>query len=546
MKMRIMLLNAPWYDPDEPSKWGVRGGSRWPHFQKRQGNGELPRYVPFPFFMATAAAVIRNNGYETQIIDAVAEDINLDETFKRIDDFKPDLIFAESSTPSLTWDLKIFAEIKTRLPQVYLVSGGSQGVSMIPEIMEEKGLPDFWLGGEFDHSLLKLIKALESGGELKSVPGLICKGINNPPAVVENVQELPSPLYSDLPVHNYSDPVCGLPAPVAQIWLSRGCPYKCTFCVWPQVVFGNNKYRTRDLNAALDDIEYLIHERGCESFYFDDDTTNVGPNRMIELAEGIKARGLDKYPWSMMARADCMNDKALEALKDAGLYSIKYGVESISEALVDSCEKGTNLKKFKRAIEYTKELGIKLHLTFMFGIPEETEETIDETLAFAMEIAPESAQFSLCTPFPGTKFYRQCEENGWLTTSDWSHFLGSDEAVVSTPWLCAERLQFKYEEAQQIWHEFNLTRLREKQENLLINLQDIVKCGKEWTLLGERDFADFIWQNKNELLKNFKDGASPSEEITPVIVSKHNEEKIYRRLKRSQNNLAEKCIRLFN
>ncbi|MCM8539830.1 MAG: radical SAM protein [Lentisphaeraceae bacterium] len=544
--MRVLLLNAPWYDELDSQKWGVRAGSRWPHFQKRTEAGGLPRYIPFPFFMATAAAVLREAGYETKIIDAVAQDIKLDKTYSLVEDFKPDLIFAESSTPSLSWDIEIFKELKRRIPGLILVSGGSQGVSLVPEIMSEKGVPDFWLGGEFDHSLLDLVKALESGSPVNSVPGLITEGVNNPPAVVEDVLSLPSALYSDLPVENYSDPVCGLPSPVAQIWLSRGCPYKCTFCVWPQVVFGNNKYRTRKLEDALDDIEYLIHERGCESFYFDDDTTNVGPNRMIELAEGIKARGLDKYPWSMMARADCMNDKALEALKDAGIYSIKYGVESIAEALVDSCEKGTNLKKFKRAIEYTKELGIKLHLTFMFGIPEETEETIDETLAFAMEIAPESAQFSLCTPFPGTKFYKQCEENGWLTTNDWSHFLGSDEAVVSTPWLSAERLQVKYQEAQNKWHEYNLTRLREKQDALLINLQQLVQDGKNWTLLGERDFAEFIWDGNQSLVNNFKKDVEPGEEATPVIISKHNEEKIFRRLKRTEIVLADKCIRLFN
>lgn len=544
--MKILLLNAPWYDESDPQKWGVRAGSRWPHFQKRSSDGSLPRYIPFPFFMATAAAVIRQAGYETKIIDAVAEDIKLNETFSQISAFNPDIIFAESSTPSLSWDLEIFKQIKAANPKVILVSGGSQGVSMVPEFMKKNSLPDYWLGGEFDLSLLKLIQVLESHGELQSVPGLICSEVNNPPAIVEDVQKLPSPLYGDLPVQNYSDPVCGLPAPVAQVWLSRGCPYKCTFCVWPQVVFGNNKYRTRNLDQALDDIEYLIHQRGCESFYFDDDTTNVGPNRMIELAENIKKRGLDKYPWSMMARADCMNDKALEALKDAGLYSIKYGVESISEALVDSCEKGTNLKKFRRAIEYTKELGIKLHLTFMFGIPEETEETIDETLAFAMEIAPESAQFSLCTPFPGTKFYRQCEENGWLTTNDWSHFLGSDEAVVSTPWLSAERLQAKYEEARSKWHEFNLQRLREKQDGLLINLQDHVSRGKKWTLLGERDFAEFIWERDDSIAKNFSETGDLSEEITPVIVSRHDEEKIYRKLRRSKKNFSDQCIRLFN
>ena len=544
--MKILLLNAPWYDDSDPQKWGVRAGSRWPHFQKRTSDGELPRYIPFPFFMATAAAVIRNAGYETKIIDSVAGDIKLEETYKLISEFNPDLIFAESSTPSLSWDLEIFKKLKSLNPELILVSGGSQGVSMVPDFMKTHSLPDYWLGGEFDLSLLELIKAIESKSDLTSVPGLISNEVNNPPAIVEDVQKLPSPLYGDLPVQNYSDPVCGLPAPVAQIWLSRGCPYKCTFCVWPQVVFGNNKYRTRTLEKALDDIEYLIHERGCESFYFDDDTTNVGPNRMIELAEGIKKRGLDKYPWSMMARADCMNDKALEALKDAGLYSIKYGVESIAEALVDSCEKGTNLKKFRRAIEYTKELGIKLHLTFMFGIPEETEETIDETLAFAMDIAPESAQFSLCTPFPGTKFYKQCEDNGWLTTNDWSHFLGSDEAVVSTPWLSAERLQAKYEEAQNKWHDFNLQRLHEKQEGLLINLQEIVSQGKKWTLLGERDFAEFIWQREDQLTKNFTENADFKEDITPVIVSRHNEEKIYRKLRRSKEEIPDQCIRLFN
>ena len=544
--MKVLLLNAPWYDENDPQKWGVRAGSRWPHFQKRTEAGGLPRYIPFPFFMATSAAVLRQAGYETKIIDAVAEDINLDETYERIADFLPDLVFAESSTPSLNWDLDVFREIKKRHPEVVLVSGGSQGVSMVPDLMKKNGVPDYWLGGEFDLTLLDLVKSLESNQELSKISGLISSGINNPPAIVEDVQKLPSPLYGDLPVQNYSDPVCGLPAPVAQIWLSRGCPYKCTFCVWPQVVFGNNQYRTRDLEQALDDIEYLIHERGCESFYFDDDTTNVGPNRMVALAEGIKKRGLDKYPWSMMARADCMNDKALEALKDAGLYSIKYGVESISEALVDSCEKGTNLKKFRRAIEYTRELGIKLHLTFMFGIPEETEETIDETLAFAMEIAPDSAQFSLCTPFPGTKFYKQCEDNGWLTTSDWSHFLGSDEAVVSTPWLSAERLQAKYEEAQKTWHNFNLQRLREKQDALLINLQQIVNDGKKWTLLGEREFADFIWQGKEQVLSSFEDAANIGGEVTPVIISKHNEEKIFRRLLRTKGVQAEECIRLFN
>ncbi|MCM8534401.1 MAG: radical SAM protein [Lentisphaeraceae bacterium] len=544
--MKVLLFNSSWYDANDSMKWGVRAGSRWPHMQQRAATAELPRYIPFPFFMATAAAVLRQTGYEVKILDAIAEDMNLEESYEIITDFNPDVIFSESSTPSLNWDKQVFATLHEKFPEAIIVSGGSQGVSMVPEIMQGSAIPHYWLGGEFDLSLLQLVEALEGKGELEKVPGLITREFTNPPAVVENVLELPSPLYEDLPVKSYSDPVCGLPAPVAQVWLSRGCPYKCTFCVWPQVVFGNNKYRTRSIDDALDDIEKLINVHGCESFYFDDDTTNVGPKRMIELAEGIKARGLDKYPWSMMARADCMNDAALEALKSAGLYSIKYGVESIAESLVDSCEKGTNLKKFRRAIEYTRELGIKLHLTFMFGIPEETEETIQETLDFAMDIAPESAQFSLCTPFPGTKFYKQCEDNGWLITKDWGRFLGSDEAVVSTPWLSADQLQKSYLEAKEKWRQFNLERLSKKRSALLTELKTKVEDeNMKWTLLGDRDFAQFIWQESpSSVLEKFTEDNS-QENTQKVIVSLHDEEKIFRKLQRESALEKDEIIRLF-
>ena len=537
--MKLALFNSPWYKETEALKWGVRAGSRWPHMQERPEEGRLPRYIPFPFFLANAAAIAQNAGYEVLLLDAVAEDLSIEASLERLEAFQPDIIFSESSTPSLNWDLTVFRKLRDLFPEAKLVSGGSQGTSMVPEFMRENLLPDYWLGGEYDFSFLELVKALENNQSLVAVPGLIDgKEISNPPAVIANVKEIPLPLYDQLPVQNYSDPVCGLPAPVAQIWHSRGCPYKCTFCVWPQVVFGNNKYRSRDLETTLDNIELLINEHGCESFYFDDDTTNVGPKRMLALAAGVKARGLDKYPWSMMARADCMNDEVLYALKDAGLYSVKYGVESIAESLVDSCEKGTDLKKLHRSIELTQELGIKLHLTFMFGIIGETVETIQETMDFAMNTAPDSAQFSLCTPFPGTKFYRQCEENGWLTTDNWEHFLGSDEAVVSTPLLSAETLESKYREAQGIWRDFNLKRLAEKQAKLKDSLSQMIGAGKTWSFLGDESFADF-------LLKDQKFSASrvESDGDVLVIISRHDEEKIYRRLLR--DGCKKELLKLF-
>jgi len=541
--MKIALFNSPWYDDSQPLAWGVRAGSRWPHMQERPAPGQLPRYIPFPFFLATAARILQNAGHEVLLVDGVASDLRLETCLDKIQSFGPRLVFCEAATPSLPWDLEVMKKLRQLLPSAVLAAGGSQGVSMVPDIMDQHGLPDFWLGGEYDFAVQQLVDALEGRRPFSKVDGLVGAGVNNRPAVVEDVKSLPSPLYEVLPVRNYSDPVCGLPSPVAQAWLSRGCPYKCTFCVWPQVVFGNSRYRTRDPHQALDDIERLIRDHGCESFYFDDDTANIGPARMIELAAAIKSRGLDKYPWSMMARADCMTEAVLDALHDAGMYSVKYGVESLNETLVDTCEKGTDIKKFHRTIEHTKKLGIKLHLTFMFGIPHETAETVQETLDYAMSVAPDSAQFSLCTPFPGTKFYRQCEENGWLITKDWSRFLGSDEAVVETPWLKAAELTRLYHQARDTWHKYNLERLEAKRAALLRELQNRCPPGSTWEHLGDPDFASFIAERDPELAsRQVQEGQGAK---LSVIISHHDEEKIYRRLLRADDPRAKSCLKLF-
>ena len=94
--MKVLLFNSPWYDSEDPMKWGVRGGSRWPHFQERPSIDKLPRYVPFPFFLATSAAVLRRAGHDVKIIDAIASDFKLEQSLAMVEVFKPQVIFSES------------------------------------------------------------------------------------------------------------------------------------------------------------------------------------------------------------------------------------------------------------------------------------------------------------------------------------------------------------------------------------------------------------------------------------------------------------------
>jgi anaerobic magnesium-protoporphyrin IX monomethyl ester cyclase len=130
--MRVGLVNMPWYGKDHPGEWGVRAGSRWPHFQPLPVGAAHPRYVPFPFLMAIASSSIVRLGHEVLLLDAVAEGITVEDMKARLKAFGPELIFAETSTPSLAHDLRLLHLIRDAMPGVRLVCGGTHPVSLVP------------------------------------------------------------------------------------------------------------------------------------------------------------------------------------------------------------------------------------------------------------------------------------------------------------------------------------------------------------------------------------------------------------------------------
>jgi biotin synthase-like enzyme len=544
------LVNPPWTSASDPALWGVRGGSRWPHFQRRAAPGELPRYVPFPFFLASAASVAASNGHEVLPLDSVASNLSAEDTIARVKDFAPELVFAEVSAPSLANDMAFLRALRDAVPGVKTACGGTFPAKEASRVMMANGFPDFWIAGEYDNAVSALASAAVGKMPFSEVPGLLLWG--NPGtdirlASVDDLDSLPQPPYSMLPMQNYSDPVCGLPSPGAQTWISRGCPFKCSFCVWPQVIYGGRKHRTRSIDKALDEVETLINQYGSESFYFDDDTTNIGERRMLELAEKIKARGLAKYPWSMMARADCMSPLMIEKLAGAGLYSIKYGVESISPMLINACEKGSNPVRMMSAIRKTKEAGVKIHLTFTFGIPGETLDTIRETMDFALDTAPESAQFSVCVPFPGTEFHSECARKGWLITEDWTRYLGGGEDfVVETPSLSAENLKKGFNEAVGRWRKFTAARTMRRKAALAEKIARRASAGQKWTCYGETEFADFIFKSAHseEILSAMSE--TPEGCDFCVVASCHDEEKIFRQLLRDGLFKRENILKFYN
>jgi radical SAM superfamily enzyme YgiQ (UPF0313 family) len=130
----------------------------------------------------------------------------------------------------------------------------------------------------------------------------------------------------------------------------------------------------------------------------------------------------------------------LEAMKAANCGYILFGVESGSPKMLKKMKKGITLDKVREAFRLTKEVGIKTQAFFLFGMPGETQETIQETIEFAKELNASSTQFAVAIPHPGTALYQECKTNGWLTSENWADYT-SEECVIETPWLTAREVE---------------------------------------------------------------------------------------------------------
>ena len=492
-KLRVLLANMPW---EKEGCWGVRAGSRWPHIKdKSEGN-----YLPFPFFLAYAGSLLKENGAKVKLIDALALEMPEGEFLCKVDEFQPDLLVAEVSTVSLEDDLKLLKKLPKEISTV--ICGPDINIRT-PEFLRQHKFIDYVLAGEYEHTLLDLVQHLSRDKDLKKVPGLIYREkeeikVNDCRPLI-NLDSLPWPLREGLPMEKYWDLPGNIPFPSVQMLASRGCPFRCIFCLWPQVMYQGNHYRARDPIRVADEMEYLVKIIGVKSVYFDDDTWNIGRERILEFCNELRRRNLQNFPWAIMARPDLMDEKLLENLKTSGLWAVKYGVESGVQELVDNANKNMDLKKSKKMIEFTKDLGIKVHLTFTFGLPGETKETIERTIDYALKLNPDSVQFSIVTPFPGTDYFDTLNKMGNIITKNWSDYDGNYKSVMKLDSLTSQDLEKAKRMAYVLWGEE-----QRKKRGFLGDVKRFKKYagerGVHFALNKTLDYARFVLLKRNSYL----------------------------------------------
>jgi radical SAM superfamily enzyme YgiQ (UPF0313 family) len=233
--------------------------------------------------------------------------------------------------------------------------------------------------------------------------------------------------------------------PYIDIFSGRGCPHGCTFCLWPQVMHGR-KIRLRSPEKVVDEIEHDIQlcprvARGGE-FFFEDDTFTLVKSNAIAICEEILRRGL-KITFSVNARTDTADKELFKLLKRAGCRELLVGFESGDDDVLTRMKKKEPVDDARIFMDLSREAKLDVHGCFVFGLPGETERTIETTIEFALELGLHTVQFSGAVPYPGTRYFDYCKEQGLLRADRWDAWLedGEQAAVIDYPGLSKDTIK---------------------------------------------------------------------------------------------------------
>ena len=433
----------------EYERYFIKAGSRWPwSFIKRKKDKNTSCF--FPFYLAYTANILRESGYIVNVIDGVALDMHDSEFIEKIKNLDPSVLVIETQTHSLVYDLQLIKKIKEVVPEIITILTGTHATVFSEAILRSNNFIDFIIKGEYEFATLKIIERISSRSNDFKING-VCYNrngklyISSKKGFLEDINNLPNPAFDLFPSNEkpdlsiYSDGICTY-KPSVTLHSSRGCPFKCDFCLWNQVMYDNREYRMFSSRRVVDEMEFVINKFNAKEIYFDDDDFCINKNHVLKICKEIKKRNL-KIKWSCMGDAMTSSEEMIKAMADAGCIFMKFGVESGSKKILKNIGKPLNPSKAIKIANCCWKYGIRTHATFCFGLDGETIDTMNETLKLANKIKFDYAQVSIATPFPGTRFYKKLIKRKQIEKIKWDYFDGTNSCVFDTENLKSKEIE---------------------------------------------------------------------------------------------------------
>ncbi|MCK4778299.1 MAG: radical SAM protein, partial [Actinomycetia bacterium] len=359
--------------------------------------------------------------------------------------YRPYLIVVDTSTPSIYSDINI-ADLLQKRTGAFVILTGTHVSALPEETLKKAGNIQAVAVGEYDETIselaayLKQIEADNNGEtpdwneykitkELTKIRGLALKKnkeviITEERDYIEDLDKIPwvSRIYKNFFRTHLKKYFYGANRhPVIVILSRRGCPYKCTYCVYPQTMTGN-KYRFRSVNDVVDELEYIKKEfLEVKEIFLEDDTLTVNKERALQLAKEIIKRKL-KITWSTNSRADA-DYETLNWLKRSGLRLVCVGFESGDQEVLNNIGKNLKVEQTFKFAKDARKAGVLVHGCFLVGNRGDTKETLKKTLALAKKLNPDTAQFYPIMVYPGTEAYHWMKKNNYLITENYNEWL---------------------------------------------------------------------------------------------------------------------------
>lgn len=423
--MKILVLNPPY-----PTAIIREGRCQSPQNMRKNS---VPQMT-----LAYLAANLEAEGHQVAAYDAIALDLSEAEVIQRMRDFAPGLALFNTTTPSITGDLKFAEKFKTALPDCFLALFGTHVTVTHRGIMKTNVFVDAVIRHEPEWTAQALARALEKQPSKHDPIEVAGCTLRNGGTISEclprdfspDLDVLKFPAWEHFPTQDYLHPVFN--KPYLMVNTSRGCVHGCIFCVAHQ--FYGRKVRYRSVESVITEIrDHVLGRFGVRHIWFYADDFTRDPEYVKNLCRAILKEKLNIVWWTN-TRVDTQDEEMFRLMKQAGCHMLSIGGESADPEILKRIRKATQPEDIRETVRILRRVGINSLVYFLIGLPGETRETIRRTVEFAKAINPDYVEFYPATPYPGTEFHQIAVRENMIETHEWEKYMcGGSEFVVKIP-----------------------------------------------------------------------------------------------------------------
>ena len=369
-----------------------------------------------------AAAILLQKGYDVKLRDYMTQLDKMEDLYKDMEEYKPDLIMMSITNTTIYGDLEIINELKKRYNPVTVIKG-ALFYDPEQEMMDMLDLSstDYIIGGETDFAIGEIADyALKGEGNIEDALSILYKvedGSFKRTAFHKWAGDLDSRPFPARQLMNnalYKRP--DTDEPMATIQTARGCPSACVFCLTP--VISGTCVRFRSPQNVLDEMLECYEVHNIKTFFFKADTFTIDAKWVKEMCELIiNSKMHGDIAFTANSRVNPLAKETLQLMKEAGCFMVAFGFESGSDEMLKTLRKGTTVEMNLRAARWCHEVGIPFWGFYVIGFPWENKEHILATKKLIMESDPDFIEVKMALPFYGTPLYDACKEFDLLAES---------------------------------------------------------------------------------------------------------------------------------